>query len=731
VAICQRAYTLLTEQAGFDPHDIIFDPNILAIATGLEEHNDYAINFLEAIPTIKQFCPGVLISGGVSNLSFSFRGNNVVREAIHSAFLYHAIKAGMDMGIVNAGQLVVYEDIAPDLLTRVEDIIFNRRPDATERMVEFAETVKGVAGATREVDVAWREGTVGERLSHALVRGIVDHIESDTEEARQGLGRPLDVIEGPLMDGMKIVGDLFGAGKMFLPQVVKSARVMKKAVAYLEPFMEAERKAGGGAARSQGKVVMATVKGDVHDIGKNIVGVVLQCNGYEVIDLGVMVHCDTILQTAADEDADIIGLSGLITPSLDEMVFVAKEMQQRKLDRPLLIGGATTSRQHTAVKIAPAYDQSTVHVVDASRVIDVVSSLLHPERRVELDRTNRAEQATLREQYATRQAKPLLAYDRAMANAFRPEWAASDLRTPAFLGRRVLDDIALEDVIPFIDWTFFFSAWEIKGRYPGVLDHPMYGEQARQLFDDGSALLRRIVDERALKIRAVYGFWPVSSDGDDIVVFEPDAAPSELLRFAMLRQQGEQPDKRPNRSLADYVAPRDSGVQDHLGAFAVTAGIGADALAAEYERDLDDYQAIMVKALADRLAEAAAEYLHAEARRQWGFGAAEALSQGDLLQERYRGIRPAFGYPACPDHSEKFKLFELLGADAIGIALTESAAMTPAASVSGLYFAHPDATYFSVGRIGADQVERYAARKGCPVGDVERWLGPSLAYEAG
>jgi 5-methyltetrahydrofolate--homocysteine methyltransferase len=731
VAICQRAYTLLTEQAGFDPHDIIFDPNILAIATGLEEHNDYAINFLEAIPTIKQSCPGVLISGGVSNLSFSFRGNNVVREAIHSAFLYHAIKAGMDMGIVNAGQLVVYEDIAPDLLTRVEDIIFNRRPDATERMVEFAETVKGVAGATREVDVAWREGTVGERLSHALVRGIVDHIESDTEEARQGLGRPLDVIEGPLMDGMKIVGDLFGAGKMFLPQVVKSARVMKKAVAYLEPFMEAERKAGGGAARSQGKVVMATVKGDVHDIGKNIVGVVLQCNGYEVIDLGVMVHCDTILQTAADEDADIIGLSGLITPSLDEMVFVAKEMQQRKLDRPLLIGGATTSRQHTAVKIAPAYDQSTVHVVDASRVIDVVSSLLHPERRVELDRTNRAEQATLREQYATRQAKPLLAYDRAMANAFRPEWAASDLRTPAFLGRRVLDDIALEDVIPFIDWTFFFSAWEIKGRYPGVLDHPMYGEQARQLFDDGSALLRRIVDERALKIRAVYGFWPVSSDGDDIVVFEPDAAPSELLRFAMLRQQGEQPDKRPNRSLADYVAPRDSGVQDHLGAFAVTAGIGADALAAEYERDLDDYQAIMVKALADRLAEAAAEYLHAEARRQWGFGAAEALSQGDLLQERYRGIRPAFGYPACPDHSEKFKLFELLGADAIGIALTESAAMTPAASVSGLYFAHPDATYFSVGRIGADQVERYAARKGCPVGDVERWLGPSLAYEAG
>jgi 5-methyltetrahydrofolate--homocysteine methyltransferase len=598
-------------------------------------------------------------------------------------------------------------------------------------MVEYAETVKGTAGMTREVDLAWREAPVGERLSHALVRGIVDHIESDTEETRQGMGRPLDVIEGPLMDGMKIVGDLFGAGKMFLPQVVKSARVMKKAVAYLEPFMEAERQAGGGKAKSQGKIVMATVKGDVHDIGKNIVGVVLQCNGYEVVDLGVMVRCDTILKTAEDEDADIIGLSGLITPSLDEMVFVAREMQQRKLNRPLLIGGATTSRQHTAVKIAPAYDASTVHVVDASRVIDVVSSLLNTDRRVELDRANREDQATLREQYATRQAKPLLPYDRAAANRYCPDWAASDLSSPTFLGRRVLDDIPIKEVIPFIDWTFFFSAWEIKGRYPGVLDHPTYGEQARQLFDDGSALLQRIVDDRALSVRAVYGFWPASGDGDDIVVFEPGAAAPELLRFAMLRQQGEQPDQRPNRSLADYVAPRDSGVQDHLGAFAVTAGIGADALAAEYERELDDYQAIMVKALADRLAEATAEYLHAEARRQWGFGQDEALSPGDLLKERYRGIRPAFGYPACPDHSEKFKLFQLLGADSIGIGLTESAAMTPAASVSGLYFAHPDASYFSVGRVGEDQVERYAARKGCPVAEVERWLGPSLAYEAG
>ncbi|MDA1093159.1 MAG: methionine synthase [Acidobacteria bacterium] len=731
VAICSRAYTLLTTQVGFDPNDIIFDPNILAIATGLEEHNNYAVNFIEAIPAIKQACPGALISGGISNLSFSFRGNDVVREAIHSAFLYHAIKAGMDMGIVNAGQLVVYEDIAPDLLTRVEDIIFNRRPDATERMVEFAETVKGTAGVTRAVDLAWREGTVAERLSHALVRGIVDHIESDTEEARQGLGRPLDVIEGPLMDGMKIVGDLFGSGKMFLPQVVKSARVMKKAVAYLEPFMEAERQAGGGTASSRGKVVMATVKGDVHDIGKNIVGVVLQCNGYEVVDLGVMVHCDTILKTAVDENADIIGLSGLITPSLDEMVFVAREMQRRKMDRPLLIGGATTSRQHTAVKIAPVYDASTVHVVDASRVIDVVSSLLSPDRRVELDRRNRQEQVALREQYATRQATPLLSYDRAVANRFSPDWAASDLLSPSFLGRRVLDDIPIEEVVPFIDWTFFFSAWEIKGRYPGVLDHPTYGEQARQLFDDGSAVLQRIVDERALSIRAVYGFWPASADGDDIVVFEPAGAASELIRFNMLRQQGEQPDRRPNRSLADYIAPQGNGVLDHLGAFAVTAGIGADALAAEYERDHDDYQAIMVKALADRLAEAAAEYLHAEARRQWGFGQDEAWSPADLLQERYRGIRPAFGYPACPDHSEKFKLFQLLGADSIGVGLTESAAMTPAASVSGLYFAHPDARYFSVGRIGADQVARYAARKGCGVAEVERWLGPSLAYESG
>ena len=733
VEICQRAYRLLTETAGFDPHDIIFDPNILAIATGLEEHNDYAVNFIEATRAIKETCPGALVSGGVSNLSFSFRGNNVVREAIHSAFLYHAIKAGMDMGIVNAGQLVVYEDIASDLLLHVEDIIFNRRPDATERMVQLAETVKG-SGVKRQVDLTWREGTVDARLSHALVHGIVDHIEADAEEARQGRGRPLEVIEGPLMDGMKVVGDLFGAGKMFLPQVVKSARVMKKAVAYLEPFMEKERLASGTASSSRGKIVMATVKGDVHDIGKNIVAVVLRCNRYDVVDLGVMVHCDTILQAAVDEQADIIGLSGLITPSLDEMVFVAKEMKRRRLGRPLLIGGATTSRQHTAVKIAPEYDQSTVHVVDASRVIDVVSSLLSPDRRAELDRLNRDDQATLRAQYDVRQQKPLRAYDEALANRFRDDWAAADLPTPAFLGRRVLDKFDIELVRPFIDWTFFFSAWEIKGRFPAVLDHAVYGEQARQLHADGTTLLERIIDERLLTLRAVFGFWPAAAEDDDIVVFEPgttsaDANAHELLRFTMLRQQDQQPGGRPNRSLADFIAPRDSGRLDHIGAFSVTAGIGADRLSAEYERDQDDYHAIMVKALADRLAEAAAEYLHAEARRQWGYGQDEQFSPEELQRERYRGIRPAFGYPACPDHSEKFKLFDLLEARSIGLDLTESAAMTPAASVSGLYFAHPQAAYFTVGRVGADQVEQYARRKGLQVREVERWLGPSLAYD--
>ena len=735
VEICQRAYTLLTETVDFDPEDIIFDPNILAIATGLEEHSDYAVNYMEATRIIKATCPGALVSGGVSNLSFSFRGNNAVREAIHSAFLYHAIKAGMDMGIVNAGQLVVYEDITPELLTHVEDIIFNRRPDATERMVELADTVKG-GGRTRQTDAAWREATVEQRLSHAVVHGIVDHIDVDAEEARQACRWPLEVIEGPLMDGMKIVGDLFGAGKMFLPQVVKSARVMKKAVAYLEPFMERERSASGTAEASRGKVVMATVKGDVHDIGKNIVAVVLRCNLYDVVDLGVMVHCDTILQTAVDERADIVGLSGLITPSLDEMVFVAREMQRRRFECPLLIGGATTSRQHTAVKIAPVYDQTTVRVPDASRVVDVVSRLLNPARRAELDSATRDDQETLRAQYAVRREKPLRAYDEALANRFRDDWTTADIPTPGFLGRRVLDDIDIERVTPFIDWTFFFSAWELKGRFPEVLDHPAFGDQARQLYADGTTLLRRIGDERLLTLRAVYGFWPAASEDDDIVVLQPGTTNTganavELLRFNMLRQQDVQPEERPNRSLADFVAPRDSGRLDHIGAFAVTAGIGVDRLVAEYERDHDDYHAIMVRALADRLAEATAEYLHAEVRREWGYGRDERLSSEELRRERYRGIRPAFGYPACPDHSEKFKLFDLLEARSIGLDLTESAAMTPAASVSGLYFAHPMVRYFTVGRVGADQVQRYARRAGRQVSEVERWLGPSLAYETG
>jgi len=736
VEICERAYRLLTERAGFDPTDIIFDPNILAIATGLEEHNDYAVNFIEATRLIKERCPGALVSGGVSNLSFSFRGNNVVREAIHSAFLFHAIKAGMDMGIVNAGQLVVYEDIPAELLEHVEDIIFNRRADATERMVALAETVKGT-GTKREEDLRWREGDVNARLSHALVRGIVDYIEADTEEARAALPRPLDVIEGPLMNGMKVVGELFGAGKMFLPQVVKSARVMKKAVAYLEPFMQAEREAGGVArASSQGKVIMATVKGDVHDIGKNIVGVVLRCNNYDVVDLGVMVHCDTILQTAVDEEADIVGLSGLITPSLDEMVFVAGEMQRRGMKQPLLIGGATTSRQHTAVKIAPTFEQSTVHVADASRVIDVVSGLLNEERKSELDRTNREEQARLREQYAVRQKQPLLSHQEARASAFDGGWDTVDLPVPAFVGRRVIEDIPIADVTPFIDWTFLFAAWEIKGRYPQVLDHPEYGEQARSLHVDALALLERIEREQLLRIKAVYGFWPAVGDGDDVVFFAPGASDGgngsrEVARFPMLRQQTVQPDGRPTRSLADFLAPLDSGRIDHVGAFAVTAGFGVDDLAGAYEADDDDYHAIMVKALADRLAEATAEYLHAEARRQWGYGVDEGLSQNQLRAEEYRGIRPAFGYPACPDHSEKFRLFDLLEARDIGVDLTESAAMTPAASVSGLYFAHPEARYFTVGRLGADQIEDYARRKGVDVAEVERWLAPQLAYEAG
>ena len=707
VEICERAYRLLVDQAGFAAEDIVFDPNVLAVATGIEEHAGFAKAYIDAIPLIKERCPGARISGGISNLSFAFRGNDHVREAMHAAFLYYAIRAGLDMGIVNAGQLMVYEDIEPELLELVEDVLFDRRPDATERLVEYASRVKGEA-TKREVDLSWRDAPVGKRLSYALVHGVVDFIEEDTEEARHQHERPLDVIEGPLMDGMAIVGDLFGSGKMFLPQVVKSARAMKRAVAYLEPYME-EEKERTGISRAQGKLVLATVKGDVHDIGKNIVGVVLGCNNYEVLDLGVMVAADTILDTAVEVGADAVGLSGLITPSLDEMVNVAREMERRGLDLPLLIGGATTSKQHTAVRIAPAYAQPTVYVQDASRVTAVVSDLLDPTRRATLDRENRSDQERLRELHADRDRKPLLPYPRALEN--RQRVAFDDLPEPAFLGKRTVEP-ELETLSRYVDWQFFFYAWDLKGKFPAILERP----EARELYDDAQELLGQIVGEGLLTARGVHGFWPASSDGEDIAV-------EDGVRFSMLRQQSDYGDSRPNRSLADYVAP--SG--DHLGAFAV--GIfGTDELAARFEAEHDDYRAILTKALADRLAEAFAEYLHEESRRSW-YEQGERRPNEELVAERYRGIRPAFGYPACPDHSEKGKLFQLLGAEAHGFALTESFAVTPASAVSGIYLQHPEARYFSVGRIGRDQVESYAARKGLEQPEAERWLRPNLAYE--
>ena len=722
VQICERAYRLLTEEADLEPEDIIFDPCILAIATGIEEHNGYAKAFIAATRIIKERCPGVRISGGVSNLSFSFRGNDVVREAIHSAFLYHAIQAGLDMAIVNAGQLTLYQDIPADLLEHVEDIIFDRRPDATERMVTFAGNVRGEA-TKRERDLTWREGTVQDRLKHALIHGIVDFIEEDTEEARAQYPRPLEVIEGPLMEGMQVVGDLFGSGRMFLPQVVKSARAMKKAVAYLEPFMEEEKLRLGTTDRAQGKVVLATVKGDVHDIGKNIVGVVLGCNNYEVIDLGVMVPADVLLDTAADERCDIVGVSGLITPSLDEMVHVAKEMERRGIDLPLLIGGATTSKQHTAVRIAPEYGNPTVHVIDASRVVGVVSDLLDPERRSKLDRQNREDQQRLREQHAERDRRPLLPYDEARANRTPIVWHQRDLAVPAFTGTRVVE-APIETLRPYIDWTFFFTAWELKGRFPAILDHPAHGAAARELYENANDELDELVASDRISARGVYGFWPANTDGDDLVL---QTGPGGV-RFHMLRQQADHGDGRPNRSLADYVAPAETGLADHVGAFAVTAGIGVDEVVAQFEADHDDYRAIMVKALADRLAEAFAEHLHEVARREW-YETGPAMTNEELIAERYRGIRPAFGYPSCPDHSEKRTLFDLLDAARLGMDLTESWAMLPAASVSGLYFGHPAARYFNVGRIGRDQVEDCARRKGVVVAEAERWLRPNLAYD--
>jgi 5-methyltetrahydrofolate--homocysteine methyltransferase len=707
VAICERAYRLLVERVGFAPEDLIFDPNILAVATGIEEHRGFAKAFLEALPLLKERCPGARTSGGVSNLSFAFRGNDVVREAMHSAFLYHAIRAGLDMGIVNAGQLVVYEDIEPELLEHVEDVIFDRREDATERLVELAGRVRGEA-TRREVDLSWREAPVEKRLAHALVHGIVDFIEEDTEEARQRADRPLDVIEGPLMAGMQVVGDLFGAGKMFLPQVVKSARAMKRAVAYLEPYMEAEQ-AAGGVPRARGKAVLATVKGDVHDIGKNIVGVVLGCNDYDVIDLGVMVPAERILDTAVEEGCDVVGLSGLITPSLDQMVDVAREMERRGMELPLLIGGATTSRQHTAVRIAPAYSQPVVHVLDASRVVGVVSDLLDPVRRERLDDDNRADQERLRDLHAEKERKPLLSLAEARENRLRVSF--DDLPVPEFTGRRIVEP-DLATLSEYIDWQFFFHAWELKGKFPQILDQPA----ARELFDDAQRLLDRIVGEELLAARGVFGFWPAAVEGDDVV--------AGGTRFCFLRQQSDYGDSRPNRSLADYVAPEG----DHLGAFAVTAGLGADELTSRFEAEHDDYHAIMAKALADRLAEAFAEYLHEVARRAW-YETGPKLSNEELAAERFRGIRPAFGYPACPDHSEKPKLFSLLEAEEAGIALTETFAMTPAASVSGIYLGHPEARYFSVGRLGQDQVEDYAARQGISTAEAESRLRPNLGYE--
>jgi len=726
VEICARAYRILVEEAGFAPTDIVFDPNVFAVATGIEEHNEYAIYFIEATRQIKERCPGALISGGVSNLSFSFRGNNRVREAMHSAFLYHAIAAGMDMGIVNAGQLEVYAEVPKELLEHVEDVLFNRRADATERLVTLAETVKG-KGKRQKHDLSWREAPVESRLSYALVNGVVDFVIEDTEEARLKYARPLDVIEGPLMNGMAVVGDLFGDGKMFLPQVVKSARVMKKSVAHLEPFMEDEKAEGS----VQAKVLLATVKGDVHDIGKNIVGVVLGCNNYGVVDLGVMVPADKILDAAVAEGCDIVGLSGLITPSLDEMVYVASEMQRRGMNLPLLIGGATTSRAHTAVKIAPSYDHSTVHVLDASRVVNVVSDLLSPERRMVLDAKNRSEQEKSRKLFEHRQNRELISLGIARENGAQIEWGSEDVPTPAFQGRRVIDDVSLEEIAHYIDWTFFFSAWELKGKFPKILEHEHHGAAARELYDHGRALLDRIISEKLLTPRGVYGFWPANRDGDDIVVWGNEARSREKVRFHMLRQQATKPNEQPYFCLSDFVAPASSGLRDHIGAFAVTTGLGVDELARHFEQDHDDYNAIMVKSLADRLAEAFAELMHERARREWGYEPEDGLSNEELIAEKYHGIRPAFGYPACPDHTEKGTLWDLLGANEVGISLTEHFAMNPASSVSGIYLGHPKSRYFAVGPIDRDQVEDYARRKKMTVADAERWLQPNLGYPRG
>jgi 5-methyltetrahydrofolate--homocysteine methyltransferase len=733
IEICACAYDLLTRRANMPGSDIIFDPNILTVATGLEEHRNYAVDFIEATRWIKKNLAGARVSGGVSNISFSFRGNNTVREAMHAAFLFHAIRAGLDMGIVNAGQLAVYEEIEPELRERVEDVLLNRRDDATERLVDFAERVKA-KGKTPIQNEAWRAEPVEERLKHALVKGIVDYIDVDTEEARQKCSRPLEVIEGPLMAGMSVVGDLFGSGKMFLPQVVKSARVMKKAVAYLMPFMEAEKSAG---AKPQGRIVMATVKGDVHDIGKNIVGVVLQCNNYEVIDLGVMVPAAQILETAREKKADVVGLSGLITPSLDEMVHVAQEMERERFELPLLIGGATTSRAHTAVKISPHYHASTVHVLDASRAVGVVNSLLNQQLKSEFDAKTRDDYARLREEHSAKtRAKKLVTIVEARANRTRIEWYAYQPPRPNFLGVRVYASdpgsmMTLSDLVSFIDWSPFFHAWELRGRYPAIFEDPKIGKQARELFDDAQELLERVAAKNSLVARGAYAFWPANSVGDDVDLYVDDARTKKLATFYFLRQQLQKPAGQWNHSLADFIAPQSNPKSaDYLGGFAVSIH-GADELAEEFKHQHDDYNAILTKALADRLAEAFAEYLHKQARIAWGFGREEKLSTVDLIREKYRGIRPAAGYPACPDHAEKGTLFDLLDAEkTAGVRLTESFAMHPGASVSGLYFSHPNAKYFGVGQIGRDQVIDYASRRGETIAAVEKRLAPNLGYEA-
>ncbi|MBL8308786.1 MAG: methionine synthase [Burkholderiales bacterium] len=729
IAICQRAYRLLVDGVGFPAEDIIFDPNVFALATGLEEHNNYGVDFIEAVRWIHQHLPGAKTSGGISNMSFSFRGNDHVREALHTVFLYHAIKAGLTMGIVNAGQIGIYDELDPALREHCEDVILNRRPDATERMLAFADTVKG-GGKARVEDLGWRELPVNERLKHALVKGINTFIVEDTEESRLSFERPLQVIEGPLMDGMNVVGDLFGQGKMFLPQVVKSARVMKQAVAHLVPFIEEEKRLLGTEAKTKGKIVLATVKGDVHDIGKNIVGVVLQCNNYEVIDLGVMVPCDKILAAAKDSGANIIGLSGLITPSLEEMAYVAKEMDRLDFHVPLLIGGATTSRMHTAVKIAPNYKNPVVHVVDASRAVGVATALMSNEMKPGFVAETAADYAAIRERHASKQATPLLELDVARSNRFFP-FAGEYLRysppAPQHLGVHLLRDYPLAALVPYIDWTPFFIVWDLAGNYPKILNDEIVGDEAQRVFRDGQAMLKRIVQEKWLTANAAYGLLPAQSDGDDIIVFADGARTEVAMRFHTLRQQAAKDAGRPNFALADFIAPRDSGHADYLGLFAVTTGLGGDARLAAFENAGDDYNAILFKALADRLAEAFAEHLHERVRKEfWGYAHDEHLDNEALIREKYRGIRPAPGYPACPDHREKASLFRVLNATSIGMGLTESFAMTPPASVSGFYFAHPAAQYFTVGKVGDDQLADLARRRGEDIDAQRRALSALL-----